>query len=62
MCCFPPTFLLSLDQYPMRGSLHPRLSENTMAGNSTTQVRGFARISAAAMDGFTQFIPVKASG
>jgi osomolarity two-component system sensor histidine kinase NIK1 len=33
-----------------------------MAGNLTTQVRGFAQISAAAMDGFTQFIPVKASG
>ena len=28
----------------------PRLSLNTMAGNSTTQVRDFARISPAAMD------------
>ena len=28
----------------------PRLSVNTMAGNSTTQVRDFARISPAAMD------------
>jgi osomolarity two-component system, sensor histidine kinase NIK1 len=36
---------------------------NTMAGNLTTQVRGFAQISAAAMDGeFTWFITVEASG
>ena len=36
---------------------------NTMAGNLTTQVRGFAQISAAAMDGdFTRFITVEASG
>jgi osomolarity two-component system sensor histidine kinase NIK1 len=41
----------------------PRLSVNTMAGNLTTQVRGFAQISAAAMDGdFTRFITVEASG
>jgi methyl-accepting chemotaxis protein len=34
-----------------------------MAGNLTTQVRGFAQISAAAMDGdFTCFITVEASG
>ena len=34
-----------------------------MAGNLTTQVRGFAHISAAAMDGdFTRFITVQASG
>lgn len=40
-----------------------RLSVNTMAGNLTTQVRGFAQISAAAMDGdFTRFITVEASG
>ncbi|KAF9027257.1 hypothetical protein BDZ89DRAFT_1067080 [Hymenopellis radicata] len=39
------------------------LSVNTMAGNLTTQVRGFAQISAAAMDGdFTNLITVKASG
>lgn len=43
--------------------LFPRLSVNTMAGNLTTQVRGFAQISAAAMDGdFTRFITVEASG
>ncbi|KIY49681.1 hypothetical protein FISHEDRAFT_40420 [Fistulina hepatica ATCC 64428] len=36
---------------------------NTMAGNLTTQVRGFAQISQAAMDGdFTRFITVEASG
>ena len=36
---------------------------NTMAGNLTTQVRGFAQISAVAMDGnFTCFITVEASG
>ena len=35
---------------------------NTMAGNLTTQVRGFAQISVAAMDGnFTRFITVEAS-
>jgi hypothetical protein len=34
-----------------------------MAGNLTTQVRGFAQISAAAMDGdFMRFITVEASG
>ncbi|TFK95926.1 hypothetical protein BDV98DRAFT_598145 [Pterulicium gracile] len=39
------------------------VSVNTMAGNLTTQVRGFAQISAAAMDGdFTRFITVEASG
>jgi osomolarity two-component system sensor histidine kinase NIK1 len=39
------------------------LSVNTMASNLTTQVRGFAQISAAAMDGdFTRFITVEASG
>ncbi|KIM76544.1 hypothetical protein PILCRDRAFT_98726 [Piloderma croceum F 1598] len=39
------------------------MSVNTMAGNLTTQVRGFAQISAAAMDGdFTPFITVEASG
>ncbi|KAK0462455.1 uncharacterized protein EV420DRAFT_1524924 [Desarmillaria tabescens] len=39
------------------------LSVNAMAGNLTTQVRGFAQISAAAMDGdFTRFITVEASG
>jgi osomolarity two-component system sensor histidine kinase NIK1 len=39
------------------------LSVNTMAGNLTTQVRSFAQISAAAMDGdFTRFITAKASG
>jgi osomolarity two-component system, sensor histidine kinase NIK1 len=41
----------------------PSMSVNTMAGNLTTQVRGFAQISAAAMDGdFTRFITVEASG
>ena len=40
-----------------------RMSVNTMASNLTTQVRGFAQISAAAMDGdFTRFITVEASG
>ena len=35
---------------------------NTMAGNLTTEVRGFAQISAVAMDGdFTCFITVEAS-
>ncbi|SJL18213.1 related to nik-1 protein (Os-1p protein) [Armillaria ostoyae] len=39
------------------------LSVNAMAGNLTTQVRGFAQISAAAIDGdFTRFITVEASG
>ncbi|KAI5891245.1 two-component histidine kinase Le.nik1-like protein [Schizophyllum commune H4-8] len=39
------------------------LAVNTMAGNLTTQVRGFAQISQAAMDGdFTRFITVEASG
>jgi osomolarity two-component system, sensor histidine kinase NIK1 len=43
--------------------LNIRMSVNTMAGNLTTQVRGFAQISAAAMDGdFTRFITVEASG
>lgn len=36
---------------------------NTMAANLTSQVRGFAQISAAATDGdFTRFITVEASG
>ena len=40
-----------------------RHSVNTMANNLTTQVRGFAQISAAAMDGdFSRFITVEASG
>ncbi len=40
-----------------------RMSVNTMASNLTTQVRGFAQISAAAMDGdFSRFITVEASG
>ena len=40
-----------------------RLSMNTMVGNLTTQVRGFAQISAAAIDGdFTRFITIEASG
>lgn len=44
-------------------NLSDRLAVNTMAGNLTTQVRGFAQISAAAMDGdFTRFITVEASG
>ena len=39
------------------------MSVNTMASNLTTQVRGFAQISQAAMDGdFTRFITVEASG
>lgn len=39
------------------------MSVNTMAGNLTTQVRGFAQISTAAMDGdFTRVITVEASG
>ncbi|PPR01399.1 hypothetical protein CVT24_006235 [Panaeolus cyanescens] len=39
------------------------LSVNTMAGDLTTQVRGFAQMSAAAMDGdFTRFITAEASG
>lgn len=47
-----------------KGCLFPcRMAVNTMAGNLTTQVRGFAQISAAAMDGdFTRFITVEASG
>ena len=52
------SMLFHLDQY-----IAYRLSVNTMAGNLTTQVRGFAQISAAAMDGdFTRFITVEASG
>ena len=52
------SMLFYLDQY-----IAYRLSVNTMAGNLTTQVRGFAQISAAAMDGdFTRFITVEASG
>ena len=40
-----------------------RMSVNTMASNLTTQVRGFAQISPAAMDGdFSRFITVEASG
>jgi osomolarity two-component system sensor histidine kinase NIK1 len=36
---------------------------NTTAGNLTMQVRGFAQILAATMDGdFTRFITVEASG
>jgi hypothetical protein len=39
-----------------------RFSLNTMASNLPTQVRTFAQISTAAMDGdFTQFIMVEAS-
>lgn len=39
------------------------MAVNTTAGNLTTQVRGFAQISAAARDGdFTRFITVEASG
>ncbi|KAG8895258.1 histidine kinase osmosensor, partial [Tulasnella sp. 417] len=39
------------------------VSVNTMANNLTSQVRGFAQISAAATDGdFTRFITVEASG
>ncbi|KAL4248978.1 histidine kinase [Abortiporus biennis] len=39
------------------------MSVNTMANNLTTQVRGFAQISAAATDGdFSRFITVEASG
>ena len=39
-----------------------RLSVSTMAGNLTTQVRGCAQISAAAVDGdFARFITVEAS-
>ncbi|KAG8876636.1 hypothetical protein FRB98_007096 [Tulasnella sp. 332] len=39
------------------------MSVNTMASNLTSQVRGFAQISAAATDGdFTRFITVEASG
>ncbi|KAG8737216.1 hypothetical protein FRC12_017224, partial [Ceratobasidium sp. 428] len=39
------------------------VSVNTMASNLTSQVRGFAQISAAATDGdFTRFITVEASG
>ncbi|RXW25110.1 hypothetical protein EST38_g755 [Candolleomyces aberdarensis] len=39
------------------------LSVNTMTGNMMTQVRGFAQLSAAPMDGdFTRFITVEASG
>ncbi|KAG8780624.1 hypothetical protein FRC15_009463 [Serendipita sp. 397] len=39
------------------------MSVNTMAANLTSQVRGFAQISAAATDGdFTRFITVEASG
>lgn len=39
------------------------MSVNTMAANLTSQVRGFAQISAAATDGdFRNFITVEASG
>ena len=57
-----------MSQIPLLRKRNPlimncRLSVNTMAGNLTTQVRGFAQISAAAMDGdFTRFITVEASG
>lgn len=54
---------LSFSPIYMSCSRSIRLSVNTMAGNLTTQVRGFAQISAAAMDGdFTRFITVEASG
>lgn len=40
-----------------------RMAANTMAGNLTTEVRGFAQISAAAIDDdFTRFTTVKVSG
>ncbi|KAG6865414.1 hypothetical protein C0991_002804 [Blastosporella zonata] len=58
-CVHPPLFFLLLVKLTNERSL----SVNTMAGNLTTQVRGFAQISAAAMDGdFTRFITVEASG
>ena len=55
----------SANIFPLNSERIPcfRMSVNTMAGNLTTQVRGFAQISAAAMDGdFTRFITVEASG
>ena len=60
-----PLFLFNLQPPFLKHwySIFYRLSVNTMAGNLTTQVRGFAQISAAAMDGdFTRFITVEASG
>lgn len=40
-----------------------RMAVDTMAGNLTTEVRGFAQISTAAINGdFTCFITVKGSG
>src|ERR1700689_1939598 len=58
-----PCSLLQLTRCADHCSWTYRMSVNTMAGNLTTQVRGFAQISAAAMDGdFTRFITVEASG
>ena len=53
--------------FPPPGILSNRLiyifSADTMAGNLTTHVQGFAQIPTAAMnDDFTRFIPVEASG
>ncbi|KAL0565955.1 histidine kinase osmosensor [Marasmius crinis-equi] len=60
----PTSISTSLSLSPFLPPFIPdSLSVNTMAGNLTTQVRGFAQISAAAMDGdFTRFITVEASG
>nr|QDK64581.1 histidine kinase Sln1p [Ganoderma lucidum] len=60
------TYVVTGRLYARASSLSPdptRMSVNTMASNLTTQVRGFAQISAAAMDGdFSRFITVEASG
>ncbi len=57
------TYVISLPRVETLMTSCKRMSVNTMAGNLTTQVRGFAQISAAAMDGdFTRFITVEASG
>jgi osomolarity two-component system sensor histidine kinase NIK1 len=57
------TYVISLPRVGTLMTSCKRMSVNTMAGNLTTQVRGFAQISAAAMDGdFTRFITVEASG
>ena len=57
------TYVISLPRVGTSMTSCKRMSVNTMAGNLTTQVRGFAQISAAAMDGdFTRFITVEASG
>ena len=57
------TYVISLPRVGTLMTSSKRMSVNTMAGNLTTQVRGFAQISAAAMDGdFTRFITVEASG